>query len=1172
MRNGIAGVVLVLVALEWVSLGMAADELKCIQKPMFWLLGQQTRIVIETPGDCGKLDVKYPDALKLFDRWPHKTGDTIQRFYFRALQPLETGEILFSSGAYSLSLPVQVIPWEQALKPGSLEFEGRRVPLIFPMEGGDEHKSDISFLTRQQLDEMRAAGAGGPEAVAKTVAALPADEDVFSWLPETTLPRAVFVQRTSPKGCPICGRKIYEGRSPFYPWVFDYENHPYQVQCPECKRWFPDNNFAAGDMTNGQYPDDGWGYIDPQGDPYCFVSYYNCWHYLNRYIPLVDRYCDLYARTGNQRIGRTAALAMFRVAEQYLNLALNINQRKAYTREAVWRGKIIPQTGMKPYQTWFYVEDNWEVPRLTGYAKAFECIWDYFDTEDPEFIKFLQDNYHPEIRTMEDARSFIETGYFRVMAQGCLDGTIIGNHPQGQRCAMETALVLNTPRAREIVEWTFNQGGMRYFLTNEYFIDGAPFESPSYNRGHVTNLQAVADVLNRIVELRPEQYKDAKFPLLTKDPKYKTMYDFHVNYSMINRTWADVGDSGDVERTDARPLDICSSLGPEDYVAPFAVYPDCTNFARVLWDPNVSAPIPALRDERLRAQVEALIAREGAELQLPSNFLDGYGQATLRSGSGSDQRALWLRWGECYGHRHDDMLTMGFEAKQRTLLPELGYPHSWTFRVPWEGNRLTHYSAQIVGEDPAIRRIGGGVLELFADGGWAKMACVGTRAYRDVPAWRIYEMVPGPLMARSIALVDINERDSYGISILRLRGGTHHYVSFHGPRGSAAASGLQLVSQAAGTLAGPDVEYGKGDEWTKANPLLSAFPYMYDVRKASADRPWQMEWTLENYPDLHLRMYEVQPQPSDVSLAKGKPPGGGNPYQLQWVMQHRGGKEGLSSQFATVIEPYQGEPAISEVRHIHVSSDDQSDQPAVAFQVVLGDRVDTIIQCYDPSIPVRTGDGVEMLGFFGIWSEVNGRMDKAFLVNGTYISKGDARVEAEAASYTGRIVTANFPARKIVVEPTPTPPQLLVGRQLRITNEAGNDCSHLIVGARSVPDGVELTLELDPRIGEGPVTSVFASYIGCGADLIFGRWLYYHGKTLANEDGSATYKITGVSGNHNAFLDQTQHPGLTQEQHASEFVDKDGDGVARMLIYDYGPGDTVTVPNSVAVDMGSDVK
>lgn len=1145
----------------------AETGLQCVQKPMFWFPGQQTRIMIATPADCGELKVTYPEQIELFARWPHRAGDTTQRFYFRALAPVDGAALSFSSGDYTLSVPIAVHPWSAALTAGSLEINGLRVPRIFPIDGEDEAKAGPSFVTSAELDALRAEGIGGEARANELAAILPADHDIFLRLPETTLPRAVFVQSKSPKGCPICGRKIFEGRSPFYPWVLDYENHPYQVQCPECERWFPDNDFAAGDMSSGEYPDDGWAYIDPTGDPYGFVSYYTMRYYMSQYYPNAFKYAGWYARSGDRRFGHTAALMMFRIAEQYLNLALNINQRKAYMRNAVWNGQIIPQDEIGMYNTWFYIEHNWECPIIPKFAEAFDQVWDYFGEDDPALIAFLQQNHHPEIQSMADVRSFIETGYFRVVAQGCIDRTLIGNHPQAQRAAMETALLLNTPRAYDIVDWTFNgDGGMRYFLTNEFFIDGSAFESPSYNRGHYVNTQSVADVLNKIVALNPERYANAGFPLLTDDPKYKLMYDFNIGYSLLGRTCADVGDSGDVAGTDPIPPGRLGSLSKADFIPAFTRFPEDVNFARALWDATTEQPVKELVDQQLRDQVTAIIQRDGAELNLDSSFLDGYGHAILRSGRGDDARTLWVRWGELYGHRHDDMLTMGFEAKQRILLPELGYPHSWTFRNTWENNRLTHYSPRIAGLDEGVRELGGGSLRLFADGAWAKMACAGASTARDVAAPRLHEIVDQRAMERTIALVDIDAAASYGVTIVRLSGGTDHYLGFHGPRGEGTPEAITLQQQSGGTLAGSEIAYDDR-KWAAENPLQAPFTYIYDVARARPTTPWSIDWALEKYPDIHLRMHDIAPDTADVGIGKGKPPGGGNPYELVFTIHHRRADEApAQSRFASVLECYEGEPAITQVRPIQVSSNGGAMQAPIAFEVVIGDRVDTIVQCHDPSVSVMTETGIAMTGAFGVWSEVGGRMRRALLVDGLSLTKGDVALAAEQPSYVGTIASADFANRKVTVQPAPANPVRLLGRHARITSEFGNDCSHLIVGVEQSDAGCVLELELDPRTGEGPVERIENSHIVSGFDLVFGPWRYYHGKTVANEDASVAFKVSGVSGNANVFIHPDAHPDVSREQLEQAFSDVDGDGHVRFVIYDYGVGDTITVPNVVSVE------
>jgi len=356
------------------------------------------------------------------------------------------------------------------------------------------------------------------------------------------------------------------------------------------------------------------------------------------------------------------------------------------------------------------------------------------------------------------------------------------------------------------------------------------------------------------------------------------------------------------------------------------------------------------------------------------------------------------------------------------------------------------------------------------------------------------------------------------------------------------------------------VPYGiKWDsKWSKQNPHLMMFPILYDVRRAKPDGPWCVRWDLEKYPETHLRLHSVGSVGEEVALCKGKPPGGGKPYELQWVMRHARGAEPLATQFVEVLEAYEGAPLITEVRRLEVKTADTGVQRPVALQVVSGGRVDTVIHCQNPDVPVTTSSGLTMRGAFGVWSEEDGQVKRVFLAGGTEIAKGSKRYAAPSRAWTGKIVSADFRRKKIVVSPAPPESEELVGRYARITNAQGNDATHLIVGTQGVKDGVELTLQWDARTGEGPVKEVHADGLTSTVSLKFGG-LYYRGKTLSNEDNSAAYKINGVQKSR-AYLNGRAHPNINKEALSSEFADKDGDGFARYVIYDWGPSDTVAVP------------
>jgi len=523
---------------------LAAEDLTCIQQPMFWFAGQRQRIVIRTPADCGKLEVGIPEGLELFGRWPHQPGDTRQRFYLRAERPIKGAKLVFSSGAYRLELPVEVWPWADALAQRRV-IDGVQLPRTFPLDGKDEPKAGPTVVPRTELAELRKQGLTEEE-LGLAEKGPPNLQQLYDRFASSTFPRIAYV---NPKGnfigCPICGRKVFEGRSGHYPWVCDEQDRPYKIQCPECETWFPSNDFAKGDMTSGEYPDDGWGYFDDKGNCYSFVAYYALWNYHGPYDGIPAIWADRYARTGDKRYGRAGAVALFRIAEQYLNLAWNIHLRNLFNRRYFWNEDHPIQQGMYqpfPYQ-YLYLDGVWENSKIERNAQALDLLWDYFQEGDPELLRFLQAQHHPELETMADVRRFIEVGYFRVVAQAILEEAVVGNRPAGPLSAMRLALALNSPRSIDIVRWAFNgPGAMRDYLTNEFFIDGSAFESEgAYNAGHVGKTALVADILKQIIDLRPGQYAQANLPLITADPKFKYLYDFCSSFTLIDRTFAPIG-------------------------------------------------------------------------------------------------------------------------------------------------------------------------------------------------------------------------------------------------------------------------------------------------------------------------------------------------------------------------------------------------------------------------------------------------------------------------------------------------------------------------------------------------------------------------------------------------------------------------------------------------------
>ena len=1146
-------------ALLLVSTLSVHAEIRILDRPMWVFPGQTLRIALELPPGSPDLAVDVPQTLTMFDRW---TRDTIQRFYFRSERP-GPATVRFTGVDEGLTIELEVLSWGDVFQPRA--HEGIKLPRIWPLEEPDYRtlKSQRTLHTDAQVERMKGREPGKLALAWKEMS----DEEVFGIVPGPSVARTCLMvlggyEDARGKGCPICGTEIYKGRSGFYPWKFDPEGHPWKVGCPSCETWFPSNDFANGDMHSGPFPDDGFGCepVEPvyakNGKPWRwpFIAYY---HQQLAYMRTITRgipqCAEAFAATGDPAYAHKAAIGLFRMAESMLDMSINLNHRKIAVRNGVYQppiGAPDPRALRRVNGTFLYIQPNWDTPRYEAWARAWDLIFDKLDG-DQALIDFCQANHHPEIKSIDDFRWFIESGVIRVTAQACLDNAVARNYPMQEVAVATMALGLNTPRCEELVDWVLNgPGGIRFGLTNEYFKDGAGHEAGGYNGIQVRDMVRLLRLLDRTLELNPERYTPPRYVSLMDDVKFRLLYDFHLNNSLIGRTNPGTGDSGG-----HRPGPWPQSEGYPIRRAQFAgVYEQTGDpkFAQALYGPDGKIPA-SVTDTVRRAEIERIGQEKGWQVATRSNFLDGFGHAILRSGKGLNQRALWMRYGRTVQHRHPDMLTFGLEAFQGRMLPELGYPQGWTYARSWETNWATHYGTHILGLGTGA--FPGGRLALFADGAPAQIAVAESEA--GDRGWR----------QRTIVLVGLPDGGCYAVTLERVKGGKSHLHSFHGPDGEATPIGLNLRPQSGGTLLGPDAEYGDDSTIRNVDRELSSFAFLYDVASARPDSVWGMDFALKGYEGVNLRKMMVYPSDSRLSVAKGKAPGGGaRPYEMTWSILQRTGQDPLASQFLYVLEPYEGSAAIRSVERLDLKSRD-GEFPSLALRVKGDTFSDDLIFQVDPGTTATTPDGLTLRGEFGFVRTIQGST-AAVLANGTLLEQGDVQVSFERSAHTGTIETCDWSRSRITINPAPQSPGDLVGRHLQIHNDGGSHASYTILSARNTGNACEITLDLDPRIGEGFVQSCGDGEIQSHVRLRMASLRgYYAGKTLSNEDGTAVYRLDGVPRrSRKCVIDSSRHGRVSASQLEKEFGDLDGDGLTRYLIYDYGTGDSVTINNWVSTD------
>ncbi len=1150
-------VVLLAIALA----GSAHAELRVLDKPLWMFPGQQVRVVLEQPEGAGQLDVRVPPTLEMFDRWDQ---NSIQRFYFRALAAGDA-TLHFSGLAGELEMPLEVVAWGDVYR--ARVHNDIPLPRIWPME--DVSLGDLKTeRTLHGADDLQKLAEHGEVTERAARWLQMSDDEVYQIIPGPSVPRTYGTYTADEegggtgKGCPVCGMAVFEGRSAYYPWEYNTAPVDWKIRCPGCGTEFPSNDWRAGDMTSGPFPDDGFGcepvepVLAPDGTQWRwpFIAYYHEHAaYMREFTPGIIETARAYAATGDRAYAHKSAVALLRFAEAMVSMSLNLNHRKMPMR-GVHRGPVgAPlQERFHPFnRSWSYVQSNWDYSRMQDAARAWDLVFDALE-DDVELLEFARRNGHPEIRTIEDFRHFVETGIIRVPIQMAMDDALERNWPGQELTAITLALCLGTERAAEVADWALNgaKAGVRFALTNLFYKDGAAHEAGNYNRGHVRGVTEVCRVLDRLMQLHPDICRPPRFVSPARDPKLRRIFDFPIETSLIGRVAPYVGDGGGAGPAAPAPPGQGWPLSLQDWIAAYELTGD-GRFAQAMYGPDGSF-LPRIEDEKLRQIAEQAGQELGWQVSLPSNLLDGYGFAILRSGDGDDQRALWMHFTRITKHNHPDMLTYGLAGLKRELLPELGYPRGWG--VGWAGSWGTHYKTKITGLP--TNNFSRGDLTAFVGEPPVQMATA--ESFATLDGQRCTRQ-------RTIALIDLSPSAFYAVSLERVQGGDEHTFSFHGPDGEGVIEGVEMEPYE-GTALGAGIDYGDTAAAEARDRELASLAFMAAPSRGNPQGVWSINCALGGQDGASLRMTSIYPEGGELVLARGSDPVGAKRYEMPWVILTSRGQAPLTRQYLNVIEPYEDAATILGIERVDVTGGNPAAQfEPLAFRVTTAEYVDTIILQHHAGTQLLTSDGISFDGEFGLWREQNGELLAATLVRGTRLSSGSTGLHIDSSEYTGQIVECDWAARSVVISPAAPDPSALVGRHVRFTNQHGNSASYQIAKAEPVDGGCRLSFEIDPRIGEGFVSQTRDGVVVSDSFMRLHPFGYYAGKTLANETGETLYRISDVAKGYECRIIAENNTDVSAATLYDQFGDLDGDGLKRLVVYDYGPGDLVTIESFATI-------
>ena len=1074
--------------------------------------GRRFRVIVEsdTPVRCD-----HSAAFTLLDRTPEDRTENEHRFYFRADTPTTSGEITVTNedGA-AAGVQVDVVAeadWDTERLQGEIQL-----PRTWPL-----NRRDVSLKDRHTMypsDEIGSSdGIGSVDEKAECEPAAWSDDEVWNLVLPCDIPRWHFLNLD--KGCPVHGLDIYH-TDPYYPWLVDPKNDPYRVQCPVGKEHLPTNDYAAGDFTGGDYPDDGFGYEDGsfqkrggQKEKFGLMAY-SLLRRIRYTYSVVGRLRDHFRRTGDANTAHKLCVLLVAIAREHRYLhcfpehrfrryegAVEEEQYRELKGKAQYgplettRVSDLSRSGMDDYCI--------NMPGHYGaMAKAYDLVFDRIDG-DAELIAFVQQKL-PWLTDGAAIRSFLETWLFHAGAQAVLDNTTSSNLPCPQEAMLNIIRTLGRPEARELTEWLVHGGGaVARMPSNFYYKDGAAYESVGgYNGIHVTGIIPLAEGLRELCDTYPDMYPPNRFDVIAGSRKFYHILRWPLEIIVAQVAPTLIGDHGDVPKGQLLEPTPSMSIGRpiEVFRKALEYFPGDPKFAAALRMLEAKADLP--EDAKLARRTgfydtgpEATVDFD-PELFWPSRLLDGYGVGILESGEGERRRGLWLYYGDHPGHAHEQPMDMGFVANRRNLLRHMGYPYSWQHMGTWDAAWITHYGVQVMGDvNPWWRS----TVRVFHGGGpFQIVEASGHGISRDRTEEGCLEL-PGYGIRRTLCLVDLPDGRFYGLDMFRVTGGDSHWWTFHGPPGEMTASCEDALSaQPTGTVAGE--EYAYGAETPDGIPRSLA--YLYDVKRRKEAGSWSATWNLKDAGDEKMRVTQIGPDEGELVFARGRSPhapADNPPYELDWALRHVEGKN-LDSEFVCALE---ADTELPVVNARQISSGDVS-----VVQVETADVVHRVLRADADSC--FSGDGIEFRGRAGFveTDRKTGDVLRMSLVGEGSLTLNGRGIARGAADWCGVVEELDTDACTITIRAEEAPPEDLCGEYLMITRSfaprpAGDSFAYRIESREQAGDGLwRFSLVWSSLIGDGMVRDVAGRTLLLRGEMpLTGSRSFFRGAYLVGDDG-----------------------------------------------------------------------
>ena len=483
--------------------------------------------------------------------------------------------------------------------------------------------------------------------------------------------------------------------------------------------------------------------------------------------------------------------------------------------------------------------------------------------------------------------------------------------------------------------------------------------------------------------------------------------------------------------------------------------------------------LPAACSERFRVgargQLELI-----RPLVTPTCLLHEARKALLRSGEGEAHRLVSLDYLGGGGDHHP-VLNLTVYAKGHELVTDPGSPGSaGSMNRDWMGTPPAHNTLVLRREtgEGVSDRLKGDLRGFFKDLPGIKAADV---AVLD-PVELDDAAGEGGSYGRTVAMVEVDEKESYILDIFRARGGGVQDLFFHGGGRSFEVKGVDLIPHADPTedlYTYSGFSFACSEVWGEKN--------VKNLQVGAPSGPWTATWGVVPEWSSRLDPLEVDSQvflkwhfmdQGGSEMIAGSAPGErwddnrdeGERMKLVCV---RRVKTDVLQNYVSVIEPFRKRPFIRRVERLRVRPEQDS---AVALKVVLADRTDYILSVRQEEEPVtfrveEGGHDISSDGELAVASFGPERLESLTVIAGTHaVSDGISVLPTRTRK--GKLIDFDDLEKTLIVEtaePLPTDGSLR-GEVIQVVHQASRS-SFTIDGLRLAgEDRYEIALADSPHL------------------------------------------------------------------------------------------------------------